>query len=46
MRDTCEQMVGVFPHLDSLGVEASGALAGVGLVLVPHCLDVFAAVGV
>lgn len=39
-------MVGVFSHLDSLGVEASGALAGVGLVLVPHCLDVFAAVGV
>ena len=39
-------MAAVFLHLESLGVQASGALVGVGTVSLPHRLDVLAAVRV
>ena len=39
-------MVTVLPNLKGLGVQPSGALVGVGVVLCPHRLDVLAAVGV
>lgn len=43
---TCEKMAAVLPHLQSLGVQAPGALVGLGAELLPHCLDVLAVVGV
>lgn len=39
-------MVGVFLHLDGLRVKAPGALVGVGVVPLPHGLDILATMGV
>lgn len=43
---TCKQVAAVFPQLERLRVEASGALVGVGAVPLPHGLHVLAAVRV
>lgn len=43
---TREEVAAVFPQFEGLCVEAPGALVGVCVVHLPHCLHVLATVGV